>query len=221
MANIRNVLRDSDGTTVDLAKQEAEQADIPAKAKRVVIVGGSAGSDLTVDSITGALAVIQTEHYEVHQGHMFKVDTSDDDLDNTETLSVYLKTPDTTARIHMFYSVYSSGAATFELLEGPTVTSGTGSQLTIYNRERNSATASTVWDNTGTPVVNKASLNVTTTADGTQLHHEMLGSGKNKLAGDTRDANEWILKQNTKYVFRVTGDANDNRVNLILNFYEE
>ena len=221
MASIRKVLRDSDGTTIDLAKQEAEQADTTNKAKRVVIVGGSAGADLTIDSITGALATISTSHYEIHEGDMFKVDVNDDDLDTNDTLSIYLKTPNTTARIHMFYSAYSSGATTFELLEGPTVTAGTGSQLAVYNRDRNNANVSTVLDNTATPVANKTSLNVTTTADGTQLHHEMLGSGKNKLSGDTRDANEWILKQNTGYVFRITGDSNDNRVNLILNFYEE
>jgi len=59
------VLRDSDGKTIDVVKQEAEQADITAKAKKVLLVGSdgiaiSASNRLPVDTeleVTGNVIV--------------------------------------------------------------------------------------------------------------------------------------------------------------------
>jgi len=47
-----------------------------------------------------------------------------------------------------------------------------------------------------------------------------LGAGK-KVGGSHRGTEEWILKRNTLYAFRCTSNADNNVVQMNLDWYEE
>ena len=164
--------------------------------------------------------VILWAHSFIHKGYSYKVDVNDAALGAAADISIYFKMPNITARIHCIYQGYASDAATFEILEASTVTANTGAALVIYNRDRNSTNKSVVFNNATVPLVNSAMKDVTITADGTQIHHELFSD--KKLAGMTRDENEFILKKNTNYVYRITSRAaGAQAVQLTLNWYEE
>lgn len=164
--------------------------------------------------------VISKAHQEIHDGHSFKVDVNDAALGGAADISIYVKMPDTAARIHMFYAAYASDSVRFEILRDSTVTPGTGAVLVIFNRDENSTNESVVLDNGGVPAANSATKDVTITVDGTQIHHELFSA--KKAAGETREENEFILKQDSNYVYRITSLAGGAQiVQLTLNWYEE
>ncbi len=173
-----------------------------------------------VDEVGGALTTITYPHHEIHEGDMFKTDLNDADLDEDAVKIIAFKTPDTTKRCHVIILAVSTGEAVFEFLEAPTLTSDTGSSLNVYNRDRSSIKTSQVWDNTATPVQGQATEDPTITDDGTVLHHELMGEGKNKTSGYSRDLSEYILAQDTWYAYRITSEKDNNVVQLTLNWYE-
>lgn len=92
--------------------------------------------------------------------------------------------------------------------EGITSTEGTG--ITEFNRNRNSATEATC------VVVHTPTVSNT----GTLLRTKHFGTGK--TAGvETHENDEWVLKQNTKYLIRLTNATTSaNYCTLVLNWYE-
>lgn len=175
-----------------------------------------------IDGPTGTRVSITYPHHEIHEGNMFKIDQNTIDLDdagNNDALHVSFTTPDTTKEPHLIYLLYASGAATFEIVEAPTggVAGGTG--VAILNRNRNSDEESTL-KNTNDGTLAQYTEDATAPVGGTVLHHEELGSGKNRQAGESRDLNEFVLKRNTTYSFRLTSLVGDVTAQMTLNWYE-
>ena len=117
------------------------------------------GSKAEVDGTTTAVTQISYPHHEIHAGSSFSVDfsniTANTDLHRTV---IGINTPDTTRWAHIVVTVTSTSAAQFSIYENRTVgTPGSGTAATIYNRDRNSATTSTILDQAGTPAANKVS----------------------------------------------------------------
>ncbi len=183
-----------------------------------------------LDKSAFALKVVSHAESEVHEGHSFKVDIYEADFDKTSEIGILFTTPNTANRFHVVPLVFASSAAVFHILETPVIDVG-NYPTTFYapvNRNRNSSQASTVRSIRAAPVVNRVSLKLkadTTpiTGDGTVLHAEVIGAGKKGGGGGMRDTDEYILKQNTNYYFRLKGTANgaDNSVaSLHVNWFE-
>ena len=181
---------------------------------------------LRMDDETGTLVTIEFEHHEAHEGSMFACHYVQEVSDTNDRSIIAFKTPNTTKRIHLLWGASATAAAHFYIFEGPTIASAVGADLTIFNKERNSLTASVVLS-TKDGVAGKATYFTEATmgqvTGGTEIAHEWIGAGsKGKAqAGASRGSIEWILKANTIYSFELkSADANDNSHTLILSWYE-
>jgi hypothetical protein len=164
---------------------------------------------------------IDYPHHEIHSGSAWAIGVNDADLDTADELTIAFTTPDTTKWLHVVAIAANSANSTFEILEAPTITNGTGSDLVPYNLNRNSATTSGILSIKAIPVANQATLTPTITNDGTAIWTESLGGNKNQgssAGAATRD--ERILKQNTTYAFRLTGVADNGVASIGLHWYE-
>ena len=164
--------------------------------------------ELCRDQINGAFCSIDTAHHRVHEGKSFTV-SHKADVANGANFDFLIVTPNTTKRAHMTVELDVEAETDMLLYEAVTATAGTA--LTAYNRDRNSASTATV-SVTHTP---------TGITEGTTIirtHH--LGSGKS-YGGGERQTHEFILKQNTKYLFRLTNaTGSNNYMSVKFDWYE-
>ena len=183
--------------------------------------GGSAVSEPEgYDDVTGVQVIIPHEHHEVHEGKSFFVSVYDVDLDTSDTLALSLLTPALT-KIHVLVLIDNTSTSLFEIIEG--ATNVDGSNIPVYNRDRNSATTSEIMSSKLTPTPNVVTTGSTFTG-GTTIHSQVireLGGGKEKIGGATRGSAEIILKVNTIYAFRLTGLADNGSANVGISWYEK
>lgn len=168
-----------------------------------------------VDPITGDLIVLQHAHDEIHAGKHFISSDVVKGLGAGATQLYLLTAPNTAKRIHMLIVISSAPGSTITIFEAPTVTAN-GAAMTAINNERNSA-------NTATLLVFKSP---TVTVNGTQLDIEEIGSGSTagKFSGATsndRNENEFVLKQNTKYLIQEVALAASTDITTKFIWYEE
>ncbi len=176
--------------------------------------------DEVLDGLAWAVKVLDYAHAEVHGGRAFTLFAVDQDLDTSDTLVIAFRTPDVARLLHFTAVPGNTSASLFEILEGPTITAGTGSDLTPVNRYRDSVNASGVLDFTATPVANQATLGPTITDDGTVIWADAVGTGRNKGSGTGADRDERILKRDTVYAVRLTGLADNGLATIGLSWYE-
>jgi len=185
--------------------------------------GGSAPSGYTggtyqyprLDPSSFALKTMAHPEAEVHEGHAFSVHIYEVAFDKASEIGILFTMPNTLNKLHVVPLVYCGAAAVFDICEAPTVDVA-NYPTTFYtpiNAERNNSNSSGILSVRGTPVVNQASLKLKAnaapiTADGTIMHAEMLGSGKQGGGSGRRAEDEIMLKQNTTYYFRLKGSAN-------------
>jgi hypothetical protein len=159
--------------------------------------GSGAGQtdEARIDASTNSLQTVTYSHHEVHGGSYFYVKGF---ADGTQTF--LWVTPDSTKWAHANWSLSAEGEFEFYLYED-VVTSDDGTAITIFNANRNSATAATVQGFTG-PTLNSGALG--DGGDGGDLVWQAkIGSGRNAVT--SRSTNyEFIGKQNTKYWFQLT-----------------
>ena len=174
-----------------------------------------------IDPATSALMTITYPHHEIHAGDSFVLFVEDVDIDAAEVLIIAFTTADATRWLHAVVVAANSAACRFEILEGPTITDDTGTDLVPYNRNRNSATVSTVRSIKAVAVANQATRNPTITGDGTVIWSETMGGYKN-ASGSAGSATrqEWIFDQGVTYAFRITAIANDGVASIAVNWYE-
>jgi len=168
-------------------------------------VAGKSG----VDASTETLQTIDYSHHEVHSGSAFLV-WDRKDLSNAAVQDYSIVTPNTTKWPHLILEITSEAEACVQLYEVPTL-SADGTPFTAYNKNRNSAKVATTIVN-DTPAV---------TATGTTIIFEdQWGSGK-QVGGGSRGVEEFILKQNTKYLIRITNlTTSSNFISVHFNWYE-
>ncbi|MCP3684643.1 MAG: hypothetical protein GY861_18405 [bacterium] len=183
-------------------------------------VGSAAYLPPGTDQSTGATNIVEYAHHEIHGGSSYMVGSYDPDLDNGEKIIVAFKTPNTTKWLHLLILVDNSSESTLELLEAPTITNDTGTDLVVYNRNRNSGNTSGALNIKASPAAGFATLGPTITATGTVIEAQMVGSGKEKVGGETRGTSEFVLKQNTIYAIRLTALADNGSANVLLDWYE-
>ena len=140
------------------------------------------------------------------------------------------KTSNTTKWAHMTVTVSASDPAEAIINEAPTLAdSGDGSDLSVYNRDRNSSKTSTLQSLEDTPTVgsltkmNEAEWTAVGVSSGTELEHIYLagGSGPRAVGGTSRASQEWILKQNTIYVIYLQNTGASANAHFVgLDWYE-
>lgn len=188
--------------------------------QEVIITGqGSTGENVSVDGDTNSLVVIDVPHHEIHEGESFTVSHTVTGKNDGETGVVVVLT--TTKDCHMLFNWAASGAAYAKIFEGPTITDNSGTNgVSIFNRDRNSTSTSTVKDNATSRAFNKVCTDPTVSATGTVIFTEFAGAAK-AFGGLGRNSNEFVLAQNTEYAFVVESDAAGLTLNMVLDWYEE
>jgi hypothetical protein len=157
----------------------------------------SDGVELGIDPSTGAICQESYAHCEIHKGdHYYIKDWID--LSNGEVVDFLVVTPDTTKWAHMLVS-FSFEAEASAIIYEDTTTSAVGTPVAVLNRNRNSL-------NTNGVLVYSAP---TVTSPGNKLSAYKTGAGK-LAGGEARATQEIVLKQNSKYLIRVTNDTTSN-----------
>lgn len=159
-----------------------------------------------------ALLTINPNHYEIHEGCHYKFFSYNDDLDEGQTLEYILTTPDTLNWGHLIWKVDGALKTLVEIFEDTTHT--TDVSQPVYNSNRNSS--------------NVAGITIHTSnddgVDGTRIDGASFGLATIGVVGGAgggeRGESEWVLKQNTKYLIKITSGSDDNNVSLKMSFYE-
>ena len=183
-----------------------------------------------LDPSTLAKIAIDYAHHKVHDGEAYCASIYEADFDKDEQIGIIFTTPDTEKHLHVMLNVYASSAALFQICEAPTMDVGEYSVTfpSPMNRNRNSDNTSAILSWRAVPVVGQFSQKVVAdadprTADGTVIHSEVIGSGKQGGGGPTRDTGEFVLKRNTIYYFRLKGTtqgADNSIASMELVWYE-
>jgi len=163
-----------------------------------------------IDPITHALITINYEHHELHEGDSF-TSSHAVELTNGQAFDFLIVTPDTTKWAHFVWEMDCELEMAAVLYEGTTA-SANGTSIPAFNRNRNaSGTATTLTFHTPT---------VAGGAEGTAIINVHVGTGKT-AGGEDRGTHEFILKQNTKYLFRATNATiSVNWIRLQFDWYE-
>ena len=195
--------------------------------------GSGAGEidEVRIDASTNSLQTIGYEHHEIHAGSSFTAHFDNVTANSDDDVScIGFTTPGGLKYIHMFIQVTASSPAEFFLEEGVTITDGKGTEVTIYNRNRNAGTTSTVINLAGTPAAgsvttyNEVQINDTSGySAGTILDHIMLagGEGPKAVGGTSRNDAEWVLDAGVDYFFRLQNVGQNVNIHEIhLDWYE-
>ena len=199
---------------------------------KVAILGYKSSDDtfepLRVDSATETLQTIEYEHHEIHAGSSFTCHFNNDVTNIGEQTGIAFNTPNTTKWIHVQVTAVATGASYVSIFEVADLDVDEGTDLAIYNRDRNSLTASTVSTIETVPEAGKATsyteaqLAGATLSTATEIMRKYIGTaGKGGIGGETRAIGEFILKQATQYAFVVTSLTDDAIThNITLDWYE-
>jgi hypothetical protein len=158
------------------------------------------------DGITNAMTVIDYAHHEIHSGSMYSVYIAQSALGAAGVITYYLKTPDSTKRIHLFAEYETEVEATVDIFEdcesaGGGGDPGGGAAVTAKNHNRNSA---------NTTDMQTLSLGVPggtphTFTAGTDIWSERFGAGRGAGVGG-RNTHEFVLKSNSNHIIRLTNN---------------
>jgi hypothetical protein len=181
-------------------------------------------SSAVFDSSFKALLIQEIEHGEIHKGCAYVTEAIDESMANNETIVIAFKTP-AVPEVHMVVDFGAKSSAHVELIEAPVWSTGTGSQLPVYNRDRNSANTTSLLEDTGGSFVDSDNvvLNPTNLAGGTVIPDGTLYVFAPTGLGSTsrsRGTVETILAVSTLYAFKFEADAGTNAGHLKLRWYE-
>ena len=170
-----------------------------------------------IESFTGGLLNISTDHKYIHQGKAFEASIETASIAASGTYKIRYKTG-TTKYNHSRPTVVYSTANIIKVsfYEGATF-SATGTAITVFNKNRISTTTSTA-------IVAKGA---TTSANGTLLFSYIVGTGGSPTSRSGGQAagtvDEYVLKQNTEYCIVVENIGTTTATTGLLNlfWYEE
>ncbi len=215
--------------SLDAPAYAASSDVLSAKASLNKLSGWIGGA---FDSAGDVPVVIDFAHHKVHNGDTFTCNLSNATTNIGEMTVIAFSTPNTTEWTHLTVDVSATHAATFGIYETTSIDDNEGTDLTVYNRDRNSSGTSTLYtcDTGGAIVIGKVSLFLETAAatanitKTTAIHVEQIGQAGNPInvkGGNSRGTREFVLKQNTQYAVILTdGTVDDSTSNIVLNWYE-
>lgn len=175
------------------------------------------------DPISDIPVYMPYDHHQVHEGETWHWDKLVLNLANGANYDIVVTVPDITIPIgeptvvrmpHFRYEITVNDLANVFLFEAPTVTAATGTARTPINFERNG---------TYTPKLSILDAPAIT-ATGTQIDAEYFlaaATNQSKFAVDGGTPHEFVLRNNTKYLLRVTSGANGLDAHIDLTWYED
>jgi len=183
-----------------------------------------------MDPSTHVLSTIEYEHREIHAGDSFTCHYNNDVTNIGEMTVIAFNTPAGTKWIHLTIDAQSSAASYLALYENTSIDVDEGTTLPIYNRNRNSGTASVVSTIETSPVAGSvtsynesqaAAANITTT---TELSRSYLGSTSlpgRSPGSASRGISEFVLDASQQYAIVLAATtADDTTHDITLNWYE-
>ena len=170
-----------------------------------------------IDASTGSLQTVSYEHHEVHSGSAYIATNNAAGGAGTKA-TISFSTPDSTKWIHALFSARSNVEAEFTLGEAATITASSGDNYQPRNKNRNSANTSGLSGAGSAGVVGNVTTGGNVTSFGTVLETVHFGIGR--TGGESRGANEWVLKQNTTYAAEVVSEAATSDVSIEMHWYE-
>ena len=186
-----------------------EPVDVLVSGNPELMVVDSDGDIITIDENTGAIATIEWEHHQLHEGNTFTI-LEVTDLGNGAVRDILVVSPDTTEWAHLVWEIEHELETSIQFYRDTTYTDN-GTEITSFNRNGNST-------NTATTLVYHTP---TITNVGTLVGTIQQGNGK-KAGGSDRTSNEFILKQNTAYLIRINNlTVNNDIIFMKLNWYEQ
>lgn len=166
---------------------------------------------LAMDASSHGIIVIDHAHHEIHSGDAFRyIDAIT--LGSGATQDYLLTVPNTTKWPHFTFSVDGTAVTTVEVFRA---TDKVGTTLqTTFNADENNLTI------TAGLLIHKGVSGGTT--DGTSIYKYSSGTatGASKSEGVAAYSSERILRQNTKYLFRITSGTVGNLINFHAEWYE-
>lgn len=174
------------------------------------LVSGDTPRHARLDTSTHTLQTIDYAHHEVHSGsHFFYTDKNT--VGSGDKQEYVITTPNTTEWAHMLFRATGSAITTVDLYEGTTRTGTT--DVVTFNNNRNTTDSASV-------IVYKGAS--TDGADGTLIFTIQSGASSQQSRSplEPTRGEEIILKQNTKYLIRITSGTASNLTNLKLEWYE-
>ena len=167
----------------------------------------------------GSIIAIEPEHHEIHCGDSYEA-TDNVTLGNGGTRDYLIIVPNEglsethpgdsqdTKQYHLVGIVESESELSAEFYEASTATAGTA--ITSFNRNRNSTLTDTL----------NISYSPSITTIGTSIWGPWrVGSGRS-VAGSASRTREFILKDNTQYILRLTNQTtSNNNVNVEFDYY--
>lgn len=177
---------------------------------------GNYNHQLGDNGFKGAIIAIPPEHHEIHCGDSYTAHHVED-LGNGATHNYLIITPDwgdpadgndpmgdqSVKVAHLVGEITGEAETSFWFYEGATY-SATGNSLDVNNRNRNSTNDDYL------SIYEGASI----TSTGTELEHGKFGAGKMQ-GGEANRTDEWVLKNNTVYLLRVTNNTTNNNYHTI------
>lgn len=169
------------------------------------------------ETVTGGNMTISSDHAAIHAGYGFSANVRNTSVADASTLLLEFKTPassDTVVHMKSWEAWGEGGKNTFELLEAPTLTTGS-TAITPVSRRR-----------IGVPPTSACTLksDPTSISAGTSLEATLFGGGgAGPGGGGNRSADlEFVLKPNTTYLFRLTNNSGAAKgLSLWVFWYEE
>lgn len=178
-------------------------------------IGNIANWDAVRENVTGGVTTIDSDHRYIHQGKLFESFVKTTIL-TTGTYAIAIHTP-IDKELHYRPSTISPSAdkITIELFEGSTYSAGTN--IPIINHKRTDG-------ETATQAVKGG---VTIGMAGTKIAQVFLpgstGIGQTRTGGGFNGSNnEWILKKDTIYIYKITNESTEsNTIQVNFFWYEE
>lgn len=207
------IINDDDA---ELSKAVITAEDENGDFVNVRAIQGQTGYNLKVsvdqiDQSTNSLKVMDYSHAKLHAGDHY-VTSDANEIDSGNTVEFLLTTPDTAKWIHLSTLFDGSAITQLDIYEGSDRDGVTA--LTCLNRNRNSV---------GIPGLSIHRGISGGTTDGTLLpltYKSGSVTNQARSSASNRSENELILRQNTKYLFRITSGTDGNLTNIIFDWYE-
>lgn len=160
----------------------------------------------------GSAVMIDVDHHEIHCGDSIVMSHAVD-LGNGAVRDILIAVPNpeiTAKRYHFYIDIITESEADYKLYESTTI-SNVGTAIAAYNRNRQN------------PVVAENEVlfyhTPTVTDVGTLIEECHWGSGRG-VGGESRGMHEFVLKNNTKYMIRLTNaTSNNNYICIKVNYY--
>jgi hypothetical protein len=178
------------------------------------------------DNVSGVLTHISLEHSKIHDGVSFErhIDSANAAV---ASLNVAFKTLAGTTLAHMIFGWSSNDEVLFEIIEGATWTQGSGTALTIFANNRDVGGSSTVIledkNQAEFTASNQMIKDVTGISGGTTHENQYTYNaslGQQFQAESRQAAHEWVLKNGTTYVVRITKTDDNCKMSINLHWYE-